>query len=278
MDGPLGVSLINHRSHFQLFLEMRTILILLAFVAVAIHSQDVPLEEAMLKFFEQFRCRMLYEQENIGVPRLEPMEEEEMEFEFDMEGMGAGKLLLKNVRVEGLAAFNVSLLEMQFQTLDMLMQIELPELKVTGWYSISGEMPIYNEFVDLKGSGDFEFLIEGMRLKMDGKMGHEGFTHTWWMERMAFEFGIEKLSGFMKGIMDDDVLEDFFTFLINNSGPDLIEAVFPEIEPEIVEYAKEMMPELLNGTPLLQVINIIYQDVEFLMELPEGEECPMGEK
>lgn len=240
---------------------------------IRVQSQDVPLEEAMLKFFEQFRCRMIYDQENIGVPRLEPMEEEEMELEFEMEGMGAVKLLMKNVRVEGLSAFNVSLLEMEFQTLDMLMQVELPELTVTGWYSISGEMPIYNEFVELKGSGDFELTIEGIRLTMDGKMGHEGFTNTWWMERMAFEFGIENLSGYMKGLMGDEVLEDFFTFLINNAGPDLIEAVFPEIEPEIVEYAKEMMPEMLNGTPLLQVINIIYQDVEFLMELPEGE-CP----
>lgn len=239
--------------------------------AVQVHAQTVTMEEGLLIFFEQFRCRMIYEQENIDIPKLEPFEEEKMTVKYSDEAFGSMQIQLKNLRVEGLSTFHVPDLMFDLFTLDFWLYLEVPKLTVSGWYSISGDM---QDMIELRGSGDFEMVIEGINCFMDGSQGHNQTDNSWWMNRMSMEFGIEKLTGHMAGIMDDEVLEDFFNYILNNAAPELIETVFPDIEPMIVEVAKDMVPELLNGMHILEVLDIILLETEFFMTLPE-EECPV---
>lgn len=247
------------------------ILLLLTALAMQVQPQTITMEEGLLRFFEQFRCRMIYEQDNINIPKLDPYEEEEMNFEFEDPSMGSMAMLLKNLRVEGLSTFHVPDLQFDMWTLNFWLYIAVPKLKVSGWYSLSGEM---QDMLELRGSGDFDMEIDGLLMYMDGQQGHEGINNTWWLNRLSVDVKIDKLTGHMNGIMDDEVLEDFFNYLMNNAAPQLLEAVFPDIEPQIVEQAKEMVPEMLNGTPLLDVVEIIFLQKEFFMELPE-DECPI---
>lgn len=254
-------------------MSCKTLLLLICLSALAfrVQAQSLTMEEALLRFFEQFRCRMIYEQDNIEIPRLEPYVEDELTFDFAHESLGNMAIQVKNLRVEGLSTFQVPDLKFEVFTLDFYMNITVPQLKVSGWYSLVGDIP---DMIELTGSGDFEFVIEEVHFFMDGQQGHEGFTNTWWMNRMFVDFSLANMTGFMKGIMNDDLVEDFTNYLLNNAAAGLIAEVFPEIEPEISKYAMDMVPELLNGTPLIEVINIIFLEQEFLMALPE-DECPI---
>lgn len=216
---------------------------------------------------------MPYVQYNIDLPRLEPYEEAEMEFEFQDETLGDISIQLKDMKVEGLSTFHVADLLFETLTFNFNMTIEVPKLSVSGWYKLSGEIP---DLIELRGSGDMALDIEGIRIFMDGQMGHRGSDeHIWWMNRLRLEFSLENISGHMHGLMDDELLEDFFNFVMTTRAAAVIDEVFPDIEPEMVKVAMEMVPELLNGTPFLDVLNIIFLEKEFLMDLPEGVECPL---
>lgn len=250
----------------------KAIIVLLALTALGaqVHSQSLTMEEALLRFFEAFRCRMTYEQDNIDLPILEPYTEEKISFEFNDDSLGSFDILFRNLTVEGLSTFHVPDLMFNLFTLDFWLYLEVPQLTISGWYSLSGEV---QDMLELRGSGDFQLVIEGINVFMEGQQGYEGYEHTWWLNSLGLTFAIDKLSGHMGGIMNDEVLEDFFNDLLNNAGPQLIAEVFPDLEPEIVKYAKEMVPDLLNGTPLLDLINIIFLEKEFLMEMPGDEQC-----
>lgn len=252
-----------------------SLLLLLSLAALSLQVEaQLTMEQALLRFFEHFRCRMIYEQDNINLPRLEPYKEDEFELEFESESLGSMKILTRNLTVEGLSTFHVPDLIFDLFSLNFNITLEVPKLSVSGWYSLSGEL---QDLIELRGSGDFALTMEGIRIFMDGQQGHDGEDNTWWLNRLSLDFSLAKMSGFMNGIMEDEVLEDFFNYILNNAMPEMIEAVFPELEPEMVKIAKEMVPELLNGTPLIDVINIIFLDQEFLMPLPEGVECPLEE-
>lgn len=251
----------------------KLILLLIALAVVGLPSvqpQSLTMEEALLRFFEHFRCRMPYAQDNIDLPRLEPLEEDEMTFEFNDDSLGNIDMILRNVSVTGLSTFHVPDLSFDMWTLNFWLYLEVPKLTMSGWYAMSGEL---QDMIELKGSGDFHLEIEGINLFMDSQLGHAGENSTWWMNRLSLNFTIDQISGHMGGIMDDEVLEDFFNYLMVNAAPEIIDELWPDIEPEIVTYAKDMVPEMLNGTPLLELINIIFLDQEFLMELPEEDQC-----
>lgn len=230
---------------------------------------DLTMGEALLRFFEEFRCRMFYDQADIGLPKLEPLETAELALDLsDM--LGDLQLEARNVRVEGLSEFYISDLDFDYFTLDFWMRIELPKLVASGWYSVNGDL---DDMMVLTGSGDFRMEVDGINLFLAGTIWHEGFTNTWAMPRFSMDFNVTRTTGYLQGIQDDEVVEAFFKHIIDEVGAELTNLMFPEIEPMIAEYAKAMTPNLLNGTPLLDLINIIFLDVPFLPDLPEDAVC-----
>lgn len=247
---------------------MKQLFLILALVSV-ISGQSISMNDATWRFFQEFRCRMFQDMDDLGFPILEPLEVDEFEIELDEE-MGTGKALLRDAVVTGLSTFELTDLNFNLMTLDFFLDIVVPKMTATGYYEIEGEIV---DVIDLVGSGDFDLELENIHIYIDGRTFHDGFTLDWSLPRLEVDFTLGKMSGNIAGIMNDEVLEEFFNHVINSIGAELVNVIFPDLEPEIVKVAQDMTNETLSGTSLREVIDIIYLEVDFLPELEAGREC-----
>lgn len=214
---------------------------------------------------------MIYEQDNIGFPKLEPFVESEMSLNFTQDNLGTIDLLLRDLYVEGLSSFTVPNLRFNVFNLDFYFHFHFPKITATGWYSIDGDV---EDFIALTGSGDMLLEVEDVNIYIDGNQGHDTTLNTWWLNRLKVDADLAKTSGYLKGIMNDEVLEDFITYLINNSVSRFLDALWPDIEPEIVQMAMDGTPDLLDGLTLEEFLDTIALQRPLFMELPDGE-CPI---
>ncbi|XP_055680239.1 uncharacterized protein LOC129788200 [Lutzomyia longipalpis] len=232
-------------------------------------QEQKTMEEALLIFFEEFRCRMRMEMVDLNLPTLDPFTEDFMDVELDHE-LGHVTGVLSNLRIDGLSDFVVNDLEFNFEKLDLWIDATLPRLSLAGWYDIDGEL---GGLLPIFGHGNFSIVLAEMHVSMNATIGYDGFDVVWEMPEFQMDFHLGALTTAIENLFNDDELADFFNLAFTTLGSEIVDVMFPEIEPQIADMAKQMTPEMLNGVTIDEFLDIIFLIEPFFPDLPDDEIC-----
>ncbi|XP_055714424.1 uncharacterized protein LOC129808675 [Phlebotomus papatasi] len=232
-------------------------------------EESKSMEEALLIFFEEFRCRMKMEMEDLNLPALDPFTTDFMEFEMDDE-LGSIRGALSNLRVDGLSGFMVNDLVFNMDNLDFWIEVTLPRLSMSGYYDIDGTL---GGLLPIFGDGNFSIVLTEMHTVINSTIGYDGITVTWSMPDFKMDFRLGNLTTSIENLFNDDELADFFNLAFTTLGAEIVDVMFPDIEPQIADMAKQMTPEMLNGVTINEFLDIIFLIEPFLPDLPDSEVC-----
>lgn len=91
--------------------------------------------------------------------------------------------------------------------------------------------------------------ITGLHIAMDGSILFA--SNVWTVSALHVDFGIQKLSVNFQGI---EKMGDLLNELLSEIGPEMLDILWPDIEPIIVEMAKE--------------VNFCYYYIKLYIKLP----------
>ncbi|XP_059610276.1 uncharacterized protein LOC132257406 [Phlebotomus argentipes] len=234
-----------------------------------LRQEEKTMEEALLIFFEELRCRLGMAMEDLGLPAMDPFTEEFMEFELDHE-LGSITGSLANLRVDGLSDFTVNDLAFNMDNLDFWLDVSLPRLSLSGAYDIDG---VLGGLLPVYGNGNFSIVLTEMHTVINATIDYDGIDVTWAMPEFGMDFRLGNLTTTIENLFNDDELSDFFNLAFTTLGSEIVDVMFPEIEPQIADVAKQMTPDLFNGMTINEFLDIIFLIEPFLPEMPEGEVC-----
>ncbi|GAB0088887.1 hypothetical protein DMENIID0001_033510 [Sergentomyia squamirostris] len=238
-------------------------------VKLSQRADEKTMEEALLIFFEELRCRMNTPMDDLNLPTLDPFTADSMDFDLD-HNLGSISGTFSNLRIEGLSEFTVNDLRFNYNNLDFWIDTTLPRLSLSGYYDIDGSL---GGLLPIFGNGNFSIVLTEMHAVINSTIDYNGLTVAWNMPEFQMDFHLGNLTTVIDNLFNDDELSDFFNLAFTTLGADIVDVMFSDIEPEIADMAKEMTSDLLNGVTIEKFLDIIFLIEPFLPPLADGEVC-----
>lgn len=158
---------------------------------------------------------------------------------------------MKNITIVGLSAFTINAVDFNIFGMEFLLDLTVPTLALTGNYEADG---FIGKLFPFKGKGPFEYdffnhsksnstnlcfhqfysiKLSNVTLKCDGRLK---YSHDIWsIPDLSIYLDIDHFSGDLKGLSDP-----FINEMLNEIGPELLNELWPLMEPSIVVAARQV--------------------------------------
>jgi len=201
----------------------------------------------ILNILEELRERMEAPLPRFDIPTLEPLYLGELNLN-ESEFLAGLDTVISNASVVGISGFVVEHLDLNVIGFFIELGIVVPQMDIVGWHVSNGSL--YG-LVPVVGEGAVNLTVHNLTLAITGRLNHTG--EVWEAVDLSMNLTIDALSGGFENLTDE-----FFNELLNLSGREILELMWPGVQPTVEEAVAGAAAEFLNYFSIEDLMRMLF--------------------